>query len=93
METFSSELHPSALMSPSRRDTDGGRRPHELSSTKVAAGEEVMEDLKGSKVTGEVQEAISSVSKLKKTRKRLREFLDLVGTSGSKRTKSDKMED
>lgn len=80
-------------MSPSSRDTDGGRCLHDLSNTKMADGEEVVEDLNGSKVNGEVQEVISSVSKLKKTRKRLREFLDLVGTFGSKRTKSDKMED
>lgn len=80
MEELSSELHPLVPMSPSSRDTDGGRRPYDLSNTKMADGEEVME----------VQEVISSVSKLKKTRKRLREFL--VGTSRSKRTKSDKME-
>ncbi|XP_070767827.1 E3 ubiquitin-protein ligase TRIM33 [Enoplosus armatus] len=43
-------------------------------------------DLEGSKVTSQEQEVITSETKLKTTRKRLR---DLVGASGSKRTKTD----
>ncbi|XP_038568332.1 transcription intermediary factor 1-beta [Micropterus salmoides] len=84
MEIFSSELHPSALTPPSGEGEDPAvRRP--LGPLRAEVEEE---DLKGSEVTPKKQEVITSESELKKTRKRLRDFLDLMGTSGPKRTKT-----
>ncbi|XP_044062713.1 mucin-5AC isoform X2 [Siniperca chuatsi] len=94
METFSSELNPSVPMPPSSsRNTEGDRsavgRPRRPLDTEASGGDTVVEGSKRSKVTSEEQEVITSKSKLKTTRKRLREFLDLVGTPGSKRTKTE----
>ncbi|KAL7393925.1 hypothetical protein ABVT39_017912 [Epinephelus coioides] len=66
--------------------TDGVRGAF---SSNMSDTREVTEVGKGSKVTTEKKEVISSESKMKETRKRLREFLDLMETSRSKRTKSD----
>ncbi|XP_049439247.1 transcription intermediary factor 1-alpha [Epinephelus fuscoguttatus] len=67
-------------------NTDGVRGAF---SSNMSDTREVTEGGKGSKVTTEKKEVISSESKLRETRKRLREFLDLMETSRSKRTKAD----
>lgn len=67
-------------------NTDGVRGAF---SSNMSDTREVTEGGKGSKVTTEKKEVISSESKLRETRKRLREFLDLMETSRTKRTKAD----
>ncbi|XP_076592588.1 transcription intermediary factor 1-beta isoform X2 [Chaetodon auriga] len=84
METFSPELH--SAPSSSTEGGDGSERtPVER---EVNAGES-----KESERTPEKQEVKACESKVMEMRKRLRQFLDLVETSASKRRKTDKMEE
>ncbi|XP_041798506.1 transcription intermediary factor 1-beta isoform X2 [Chelmon rostratus] len=101
METFSSELH-SELTPPSSSSTDrrhkNGSEVTPEEQEVIANGSEVTPEeqeviANGSEVTPEEQEVTASRSNGSEMRKRLRQLLDLVGTSGSKRRKTDKMEE
>ncbi|XP_074510464.1 uncharacterized protein trim33l isoform X2 [Sebastes fasciatus] len=80
-------------LGPELRNTDGGKHAVKQPFTSdMSDAEQAAEHFKGSKVKMEEEEvAVTSESKMKETRKRLRALLHLVELARSKRAKTDKM--